>query len=56
VNAFLDGGNGDDSLYTDRDVDFTPTTTLGAIAKIMFGVMAGFTALAVLSLRGRVKR
>jgi hypothetical protein len=27
VNAFLDSGKVDDSLYTDRDVDFTPATT-----------------------------
>jgi pimeloyl-ACP methyl ester carboxylesterase len=50
VNAFLDSGKVDDSLYTDRDVDFTPTTTLGAMAKIMLGVMAGFSALAIASL------
>ena len=50
VNAFLDSGKVDDSLYTARDVDFTPTTTLPAIAKILLGAMVGFAALAVLSL------
>jgi hypothetical protein len=50
VNAYLDSGKVDDSLYTDRDVDFTPTTTLGAIAKSVLGVMVAFAALVVLSL------
>jgi pimeloyl-ACP methyl ester carboxylesterase len=50
VNAFLDSGKVDDSLYTHADVDFTPASTQAAIAKIMLGVMVGFAALAVLSL------
>jgi pimeloyl-ACP methyl ester carboxylesterase len=50
VNAFIDGGKVDDSLYTHADVDFTPTTTQAAIAKILLGVMVGFAALAILSL------
>jgi hypothetical protein len=56
VNAFFDSGKVDDSLYTRRDVDFTPTTTLGAMAKIMLGVMVGFAALADLSLAWLARR
>jgi pimeloyl-ACP methyl ester carboxylesterase len=56
VNAFLDSGKVDDSLYTERDVDFTPATTLGAIAKILLSVMVGFAALAVLSLAWLARR
>jgi pimeloyl-ACP methyl ester carboxylesterase len=56
VNAFLDTGKVDDSLYTSRDVDFTPTTTLGAMAKIMVGVMAGFAAFALASLLWLARR
>ena len=44
VNAFLDSGKVDDSLYTGRDVDFTPVTTLTAMAKILLAVMVGFAA------------
>ena len=51
VNAFLDSGKVDDSLYTGRDVDFTPVTTLTAMAKILLVVMVGFAVVAVLSLR-----
>ena len=50
VNAFLDSGKVDDSLYTGRDVDFTPVTTLTAMAKILLVVMVGFAVVAVLSL------
>ena len=59
VNAFLDSGKVDDSLYTPREVDFTPTTSLSAMAKIVVGVMAAFAVVAVLSLLWlalRVKR
>jgi pimeloyl-ACP methyl ester carboxylesterase len=56
VNAYLDSGKVDDSLYTPRDVDFTPTTTLSALAKILVGVMLGFAALAVLSLAWLARR
>ncbi len=50
VNAFLDSGKVDDSLYTGRDVDFTPVTTLTAMAKLLLAVMVGFAVVAVLSL------
>jgi pimeloyl-ACP methyl ester carboxylesterase len=50
VNAFLDSGRVDTSLYRPASVDFTPRFSDGAIAKIVLGVMLGFAALAVLSL------
>src|SRR5438876_3646650 len=50
VNTFLDGGRVDTSLYTPTSVDFTPSISHGAIAKIVLGVMFGLAALTVLSL------
>ena len=50
VNTFFDSGRVDTSLYTKNRVDFTPSVSHGAIAKIVVGVMLGFAALAVLSL------
>src|SRR4051794_9512703 len=50
VNAYLDGGRVDTSLYTTPSVDFTPTVGHGGIAKILLAVMLGFAALTVLSL------
>jgi hypothetical protein len=50
VNAFLDTGRVDDSLYRRQKVDFAPGMTHAAIAKILLGVMLGLSALAVLSL------
>ncbi len=50
VNAFLDTGRVDDSLYSRQKLDLTPGMTHAAIAKILLGVMLGLSALAVLSL------
>ncbi len=50
VNTFFDSGRVDTSLYTDNRVDFTPSMSHGAIAKIVLGVMVGLAALTVLSL------
>jgi pimeloyl-ACP methyl ester carboxylesterase len=50
INTYLDSGRVDTSLYTDEPVDFTPSMSQGAIAKIVLGVMLAFGALTVLSL------
>jgi pimeloyl-ACP methyl ester carboxylesterase len=50
INTYLDSGRVDTSLYTPARVDFTPTISHGAIAKIVLGVMLGLAAVAVLSL------
>ncbi len=50
MNTFFDSGRVDTSLYTQESVDFTPTISHGAIAKIILGVMLGLAALTVLSL------
>jgi hypothetical protein len=50
VNTFFDSGRVDTSLYTPNRVDFTPSFSHGAIAKIVLGVMLGLAALTVLSL------
>ncbi len=50
VNTFFDSGRVDTSLYTRSSVDFTPSMSHGAIAKIVLGVMVGLAALTVLSL------
>ena len=50
VNTFFDTGRVDTSLYTPNRVDFTPSFSHGAIAKIVLGVMLGLAALTVLSL------
>jgi hypothetical protein len=59
VNAFLDGGKVDTSLYTYSRVDFAPGATQTLVAKIILGTMAGFIVLGVLALLwmpGRVRR
>jgi hypothetical protein len=50
VNAFLDSGRVDTSLYRRNRVDFTPSVGYGTIAQIVLGVMLGVAALTVLSL------
>jgi pimeloyl-ACP methyl ester carboxylesterase len=50
VNAFLDTGRVDASLYERQTVDLTPGTSHATIAKMLLGVMLGMSALAVLSL------
>jgi pimeloyl-ACP methyl ester carboxylesterase len=50
ITAFFDKGMVDDSLYEPQRVDFTPSMTLGTMAKILAGTMVGLAALAVLSL------
>jgi len=50
VNTFFDTGRVDRSLYKPNRIDFTPSTSLGTIAKILLAVMLGFAALTILSL------
>ena len=50
INTYFASGQVDDSLYEPVKVDFTPATTLPAIAKIVAGTMVGLALLAVLSL------
>jgi hypothetical protein len=62
INAYLDSGTVDDSLYTPVKVDFSPTVTLGTMAKIVLGSMLLLVALAAATLlwtarrRGRLGR
>ena len=50
LTAFFDSGRVDDSLYTHRDIDFTPDVTHTALAKGVGGAMIGFPFIAALSL------
>jgi hypothetical protein len=50
IATFLDSGREDTSLYTENRLDFTPSFTYGAMAKIVLGVMLGLAVLTVLSL------
>src|SRR5262249_12411951 len=50
VDTFLDSGRVDTSLYTRNSVDFTPSVSLGTIAKIILATMLGLAGLTVLSL------
>ena len=50
LNTYLDSGKVDTSLYTRNKVDFSPSFSHGAIAKIVLGVLLGLAALTVLSL------
>lgn len=50
LNAFLDSGKVDDSLYTHQGVDFTPEVTQTALGKGIAGAMIGFALIVPLSL------
>ncbi len=50
INTFYDNGRVDDSLYEPDAVDFTPSMSQGAIAKIALGAMLGLAALTIVSL------
>src|SRR5215207_8296132 len=50
INTFFDRGQVDDSLYVPASVDFTPSMTFRAIAKIALGVMLALAALSMLCL------
>ena len=58
VRTFLATGRVDDSLYEPQRVDFTPSVSQGAIAKITLGSMvalAGVTVLSLLAMALRVR-
>jgi hypothetical protein len=50
MNTYLDTGKVDTSLYTHNKVDFSPSSSQGAYAKDLLGVMMGFGLLMILSL------
>ena len=56
LNAFLDSGKVDDSLYTKATVDFTPEVTQTALGKGLAGVMLGLALLVPLSLLLMLRR
>jgi len=56
VNTFFESGRVDDSLYRPAKIDFSPGLTLGAVAKILLGVMLGLALLCVLALLLMVRR
>jgi pimeloyl-ACP methyl ester carboxylesterase len=50
INTYFDSGLVDDSLYQPQSVDFTPATTLGGMAKTIFGLMVALVVLTIASL------
>ena len=50
INTYFDSGRVDTSLYKQASVDFTPSFSQGAIAKIILAVMLTLAVFAVLSL------
>ena len=56
INAFLDSGEVDDSLYKAQSIDFTPRFTHTALAKIALGTMVGLAVIAALSLLWMARR
>jgi pimeloyl-ACP methyl ester carboxylesterase len=50
INTFLTSGRVDTSLYKPQQVDFRPSTTAGAAAKVIAGTMLGLAFLTVLCL------
>jgi pimeloyl-ACP methyl ester carboxylesterase len=56
INTFFDSGRVDTSLYTHNAVDFTPSFSDGAVAKIVLSVMLGFVLIAALSLALMARR
>jgi pimeloyl-ACP methyl ester carboxylesterase len=56
INTFFDSGQVDDSLYVPASLDFTPSLTFEAIAKVTLVAMLALVALTVLSLLGMARR
>jgi hypothetical protein len=56
INTFFDSGRVEDSLYEPAKVDFTPTMTTTALAKIIAASIAGLALLTVLSLLWMARR
>jgi len=56
INTFFASGQVDESLYMQQTVDFTPATTLTAVAKLVAGTMIGLALVTVLSLLWMARR
>ena len=56
ISTFLQSGRVDSSLYTEQKVDFTPSVTQTAIAKIMLGGLAGSGLFVLVSLGLMLRR
>jgi pimeloyl-ACP methyl ester carboxylesterase len=56
INTYFASGRVDDSLYKPQSVDFTPATTLTALAKEIAVTMVGLALLTVLSLLWMARR
>jgi pimeloyl-ACP methyl ester carboxylesterase len=50
IDSYLDTGRVDTALYTKNQLDFTPSTTHGTVAKIVLTVVVALAAIAILSL------
>jgi hypothetical protein len=50
ITTFLASGQVDDSLYTPQPVTFTPSLSLGRLARIVLGVLVALAALMAVSL------
>lgn len=50
INTFFDSGRVDDSVYKAEEPDFTSSTGLASVAKIVAGAMGGLALIAMLSL------
>jgi pimeloyl-ACP methyl ester carboxylesterase len=50
IDSYLNTGRVDTSLYTENQLDFTPSTTHGTVAKIVLAVFLTLAAVAILSL------
>jgi pimeloyl-ACP methyl ester carboxylesterase len=50
IDSYLNTGRVDTSLYTENQLDFTPSTTHGTVAKIVLGIFLGLAAISILSL------
>ena len=50
INTFFATGQVDDSMFQPRTLDFTPSTTLSQVARLLAGAMVGLAVLSVVSL------
>jgi pimeloyl-ACP methyl ester carboxylesterase len=50
IDSYLNTGRVDTSLYTENQIDFTPSTTHGTVADIVLGIFLGLAAITILSL------
>lgn len=50
IDSYLHTGRVDTSLYTENQLDFTPSTTHGTVAEVVLGIFLGLAGVALLSL------